>query len=185
MDTEKIELVETNDVQEYTEHPNQFDKIDDHLRHLINNTTRKWELQLQAYLMQEIGRNPILTSQLFPEVDIVWIGNEIYAGAGMQSIDILIYTENKFNRFIHLIELKSVNAAIEAAEQLNRYIKWLKAHIPNISVHQIIPTVIAPEIEPEFHRTLCNYLQGHGITQYRTVKVDNNLQFFQDVHSVF
>jgi len=184
LDSEKIELVKTDDVQEYTGCVDRFDKIDNHLRHLINDTDRKWELQLQAYLMQEIGRNPDLTSQLFPDVDIVWIGNEIYAGAGMQSIDILIYTKNESNQFVHLIELKSVNAAVEAAEQLNRYIKWLKAHIPNISVHQIIPTVIVPDVEDEFHVALCNYLQGHGISQYRTVKMDNNLKFIQEIHSV-
>jgi len=135
--------------------------------------------------MQEIGRNATLTAELFPEVEITWIGNEIYAGAGMQSIDILIYTKNRLNTFVHLIELKSESAGAEAADQLHRYIKWLKAHIPDISRHQIIPTVIAPTIENEFHQGLRTYLKGHGITQYRVVTVSNTLQFCQSVFSGF
>jgi hypothetical protein len=162
-----------------------FDRIDSHLLYLMNNTTRKWELFLQAYLMQEIKRNAALTSQLFPSVEVVWIGNEIYAGAGMQSIDILVQTQSQENTFIHLIELKSEPAEAEAAAQLNRYIKWLRAHIPDISVHQIVPTIIAPEIKDVFHREIRIYLRGHGISQYRVINVDRTLHFSQHIETGF
>lgn len=157
-----------------------FNRIDDWLLYLINQTTRKYEVQLQAYLMQELCRNPELTDLLFPGVRITWIGNEIKCGAGLQSIDVLAYSRNDYNTFIHLVELKARDAADdEAAAQLNRYIKWLKAHIPNISTHQIVPTIIAPDIRPEFHSALKIFLRGHGISQYSVVNYDNTLSFTQ------
>ncbi len=180
-DTESIRLKENSQINNYSGNKNNFDKIDNHLMKLMDENERKWELQLQAYLMQEIGRNIKLSNYLFPNVEITWIGNEIYAGAGMQSIDILIYTKNELNKFIHLIELKSVEAGSEAASQLNRYIKWLKAHIPDISVHEIIPTIIAPSAHNDFHHEMRTYLRGHGINQYRVVTVNHNLEFNQDI----
>ncbi len=161
-----------------------FNKIDNRLKELMEIRGRKWELQLQAYLMQEIKRNKLLTELLFPNVEIFWIGNEIYAGAGMQSIDLLVYTKNDFNTFIHLIELKSVTADREAAAQLNRYIMWLMSHIPDLKIHQIVPTLIAPDASPEFHQELKIYLRGRGINQYRIVNIDNNLNFDQAVYNV-
>ena len=184
-DSESINLIPIATTSTYTGDTIRFDKIDNYLAYLINETNRKWELHLQAYLMQEIGRNSALTEQLFPSVEVTWIGNEIYAGAGMQSIDILVYSRNDLNTFIHLIELKSVMADSDAAAQLNRYIKWLKAHIPDISIYQIIPTLIAPDFTDEFHRELKIYLRGHGITQYRVITVDGMLSFAQEIRSGF
>lgn len=164
----------------YFEDTNYFDRIDDWLLYLMNETDRKYEIQLQAYLMQELGRNLQLTELLFPGVRITWIGNEIKCGAGLQSIDILVYSRNNYNTFIHLIELKAREAADEeAAAQLNRYIKWLKAHIPNISTHQIVPTIIAPDTRPDFHSALKTFLRGHGISQYSVVNYDETLSFTQ------
>jgi hypothetical protein len=184
-DAEHVSLVPSGRHSPYTGDSACFDRIDARLAELISTTDRKWEPQLQAYLMQEIGRNAELTSLLFPDVEISWIGNEIYAGAGMQKIDILVYTHNELNTFLHLIELKSVIAEAEAAAQLNRYIKWLKAHIPHISVHQIIPTIIAPGVAPIFHADLRTYLRGHGITQYRVVTIDGQLRFAPEIFSGF
>ena len=184
-DSTSVSLTINGAVSAYAGSINRIERIDDRLRQLINNTNRKWEPHLQAYLMQEIGRNPNLTQMLFPGVEITWIGNEIYAGAGRQSIDILIYTRNDYNSFVHLIELKSVSADASAAAQLNRYVKWLKAHVPGLSIHQVIPTLIAPQIDPSFHNQLQTYLRGHGITQYRVVQIDGNLRFDQQIHRGF
>jgi hypothetical protein len=182
-DSDSISLVASGEHQEYVGDTARFDKIDDYLIYLINETTRKWELQLQAYLMQEIGRNAELTECFFPGVELTWIGNEVYAGAGMQSIDVLVYSKNDLNFFIHLIELKSVVADADAAAQLNRYVKWLKAHIPGISVHQIIPTIVAPSTSGAFHEDLAIYLRGHGITQYRVITIHSDLSFIQETFS--
>ncbi|HIP33192.1 MAG TPA: hypothetical protein EYG89_00310 [Bacteroidia bacterium] len=184
-DTSSFNLItsETPNI-DYTGRIENFQNIRTRLLHLMNNTDRKWEIQLQAYLMQELKRNQALTELIFPQTTITWIGNEIYAGAGMQSIDVLVYSESNYNNFIHLIELKSVEANIDAASQINRYIKWLKAHIPNISIHQIIPTIIAPSINTNYDSELKIYLKGHGISQYRNIVVDNALNFTQTIKTV-
>ncbi|MBV1735234.1 MAG: hypothetical protein KMY50_05630 [Candidatus Desulforudis sp.] len=168
----------------YLGNTRRFDKVDQRLMFLMNHTERAFEIHLQAYLMQEIKRNPNLTSLLFPSVEVTWIGNEIYCGSGMQSIDILIYSQNEHNTFVHLLELKSQNADEQAAAQLNRYIKWLKVHIPGISVHQIIPTIVAPEVTDGFHNELRTFLTGHGISQYREIRFDGCLRFVQRIFSV-
>ncbi|HET8885387.1 MAG TPA: hypothetical protein VFM70_03445 [Salinimicrobium sp.] len=163
---------------------NNFQDIENRLLFIMNHTTRKWESHLQAYLMQELKRNLALTNLLFPQTNIGWIGNEIYCGAGMQRIDILVYSENQMNKFIHLIELKSVEATLTTASQMNRYIKWLKAHIPDVSMHQIIPTIIAPSIHQSYNDEVRIYLRGHGISQFRNITVDNALNFTQEILTV-
>lgn len=183
--SQQLRLLPPEPAREYTGDTSRCDHIDERLRYLIERTPRRWELHLQAYLMQELGRNAELTAALFPGVTLSWIGNEIYAGAGMQSIDILLFSHNDTNRFIHLLELKSLVADSEAAAQLNRYIKWLKAHIPDISVHQIIPTIVAPDVSRSFHHEMQIYLRGHGITQYRIVRIDGTLTFMQEICSGF
>tara|TARA_B100001146_G_C16182213_1_gene435137 strand:+ start:999 stop:2108 length:1110 start_codon:yes stop_codon:yes gene_type:complete len=168
----------------YTGVINNFQNIQPRLLHLMNHTNRKWESHLQAYLMQELKRNIALTNLLFPQTTLGWLGNEIYCGAGMQRIDILAYSENQLNKFIHLIELKSVEANADTASQINRYIKWLKAHIPDISIHQIIPTVIAPSIHQNYNDEVRIYLRGQGISQFRNIIVDNELNFTQTILTV-
>lgn len=159
--------------------------IQEYLRHLMTNTDRQWEVFLQAYLLQSIKRDPNLTRELFPEVDVTWIGNEVYAGAGMQSIDILVFPRSSQNTFIHLIELKSGSVTPDTAAQLNRYIKWLRSHIPDASVHQIIPTVVAQGVSDLFHESMRVYLAGHGICQYRVVLVDSGLNLKTETFSAF
>jgi len=163
---------------------NNYQDVRERLYYLMNRTRRKWESHLQAYLMQELKRNEMLTKELFPQTKITWIGNEIYAGAGMQRIDVLVYSKNKYNEFIHLIELKSVPADASAASQVNRYIRWLKAHIPGVSVNQIIPTIIAPSILKEYHDELKIYLKGLNISQYRTVTIDRELLFNLEIFNI-
>lgn len=180
-DRDNLCLAEASGQSRYLQSTDSIDRIDDWLVHLMNHTTRGYEIQLQAYLMQELGRNRELTELLFPGVQITWIGNEIKCGAGLQSIDVLVYSKNDYNTFIHLVELKAREPANkEAAAQLNRYIKWLKAHIPSISTHQIVPTIIAPGTTQGFHSALKIFLRGHGISQYSVVSYDEALSFTQE-----
>lgn len=183
-DVNNVHLIPGGATTPYQGQMNVFTRIDQHLQNLIAAGQRKWELQLQAYLMQEIGRNQTLTQLLFPNVNLTWVGNEIYAGAGTQRIDVLVYTENGINTFINLLELKSVTADADAAAQMNRYIKWLRAHIPDISIHQIVPILIAPAANQVFHDDMKVYLRGHGINQYKVITIDQHLVFTPTVHYV-
>jgi len=115
-----IRLQGVADTASYETSTLQAQDVRPRLTALIRQGKRAYELHLQAYLMQEIGRNETLTRRLFPEQGVDWIGNEVYCGAGMQRIDVLAYTSNTLNRFVHLLELKSYAVDRDAASQLNR-----------------------------------------------------------------
>lgn len=178
-DLETLNLTGSCEGAKYAGNVSTFFSVYNRACHLMNNTTRKWEVYLQAYLMESIRRNQELTERLFPNVEVFWVGNEVRCGAGLQSIDILVFSRNDHNTFLHLVELKTQPADSITAAQLNRYIKWLKAHIPNISFGQIIPTIVAPDVRKEFHSELVNFLRGHGIAYYSEILFDSNLSFHQ------
>jgi hypothetical protein len=90
----------------------------------------KGETAFQAYVLEQlsVGENTFL-----PEVfgrDIVWIGNEVFAGSGMQKIDVLTMERmdetNYQYRIIELKHPKSTAGTKTAAEQLRYYVEWAR-----------------------------------------------------------
>lgn len=67
----------------------------------------------------------ILIKQL-PEIifsdNVEWLGNEVYSGAGMQSMDVLFIKNNVYN----IIEVKKGEITKEITKQISKYILWLK-----------------------------------------------------------
>lgn len=123
-DTNTYEIVQGN--QTYTHN------IGNSVQLSLNNITKS-ETYLQAYILQKlnIGNNGFL-----PEIfgkNIVWIGNEVFAGSGMQKIDIL--TIEKIDEATHIyriIELKHPKSKIGvnfAPGQLEYYINWAREDI--------------------------------------------------------
>lgn len=94
---------------------------------------KKSETALQAYILQQlkIGTNNFLP-QIFGN-NIVWIGNEVFAGTGMQKIDIM--TVEKIDDTSHLyrlIELKHPKSSTNinfAALQLEYYVNWSREDV--------------------------------------------------------
>lgn len=93
----------------------------------------KSESHLQAFLLQNInvGKNDFL-----PEIfgrKIIWLGNEVFAGSGMQKIDILtieeVENEKLHFRIIELKHPKSVTNVTNAVGQLEYYINWAREDI--------------------------------------------------------
>ncbi len=89
---------------------------------------RKSETAFQAYILQNLS---IGNNQFHPEIfgkNIAWIGNEVFAGTGMQKIDILIFEELDEATYIYrIIELKhpkSTGNTLFAPDQLRYYINW-------------------------------------------------------------
>ena len=86
---------------------------------------KKNETTFQAYILQQltIGNNTF-----FPEIfggNIVWIGNEVFAGSGMQKIDILIFEKiDDATHIYRIIELKHKACLNSPTEQLRYYINW-------------------------------------------------------------
>lgn len=94
---------------------------------------KKSETGLQAYILQRLktGQNDFLP-QIFGK-NIVWIGNEVFAGTGMQKIDIVTIEKIDETSYLYrLIELKHPKSSTNinfAALQLEYYINWAREDI--------------------------------------------------------
>lgn len=113
------------------------------------NEGKAFETHLQAYVIQNIGRNTnqSLDNCLLEGVDLEWIGNEVSCGVGMQRIDVMLPLTKKDIRLAMPIELKSVEANPNNIIQLQRYVDWLEQYyIPN-RISDIQPALITKKIE--------------------------------------
>ena len=93
----------------------------------------KTESHFQAYLLQNIG---VGANNFLPEIfgkKIIWLGNEVFAGSGMQKIDIMTIEEVGTEKFLYrLIELKhpkSSSNVTNAPNQLEYYVNWAREDI--------------------------------------------------------
>ena len=97
------------------------------------NEVYKSESHFQAYLLQNIkvGKNDYLP-EIFGE-NITWLGNEVFAGSGMQKIDIMtieeIGSEEYLFRLIELKHPKSSTNVTNAPNQLEYYVNWAREDI--------------------------------------------------------
>ena len=101
--------------------------------HLHLSDIRKSETYFQAYILQNLNiGNNTFHPQIFGR-NIVWIGNEVFAGCGMQKIDILTIERIDETEYIYrIIELKHINSRIGinfAPIQLEYYINWAREDI--------------------------------------------------------
>lgn len=91
------------------------------------------ETHFQAYILQNLE---LYNNKFFPEIfgkNIVWIGNEVFAGVGMQKIDIItiekIDETSNLYRLIELKHPKSTTNVSFAPIQLEYYINWAREDI--------------------------------------------------------
>lgn len=113
------------------------------------NEGKAFETHLQAYIIQNIGRNTnqSLDNCLLEGVDLEWIGNEVSCGVGMQRIDVMLSLTKKDIRIAMPIELKSVEANPNNIIQLQRYVDWLEQYyVPN-RISDVQPALITKKIE--------------------------------------
>jgi hypothetical protein len=89
---------------------------------------KKSETAFQAFILQELKTE---NNNFYPEIfgkNITWIGNEVFAGSGMQKIDLMTIEKiNQTKSIFRIIELKhpTSKASINfAPEQLEYYINW-------------------------------------------------------------
>ncbi len=109
-----------------------FHKIGEPIQ-LSLNDLKKSETHLQAYILQNLS---ISNNTFLPEVfgkNIVWIGNEVFAGSSMQKIDIFIIEKIDEVEYIYrIIELKHPKSGTginSAPIQLEYYINWAREDI--------------------------------------------------------
>ena len=120
------------------------------LPRLINKyqNNRAFETHLQAYIVQNIGRNTnnSLDKFLLNGLNFEWLGNEVSCGVGMQRIDIVLSLIKNNVKLILPIELKAVEAGIDNIFQIQRYVDWLEQYyIPN-RISDVQPVLISKKI---------------------------------------
>jgi predicted RNA-binding protein len=120
------------------------------LPRLINKyqNNRAFETHLQAYIVQNIGRNTNkgLDKFLLNGLNFEWLGNEVSCGVGMQRIDIMLSLIRNNIKIVLPIELKAVEASPDNVIQIQRYVDWLEQYyIPN-RISDIQPVLISKKI---------------------------------------
>jgi len=120
------------------------------LPRLINKyrSYRAFETHLQAYIVQNIGRNTnkSLDNSLLNGLNFEWLGNEVSCGVGMQRIDIMLSLIKNNIKVVLPIELKAVEASTDNIIQIQRYVDWLEQYyIPN-RISDAQPVLISKKI---------------------------------------
>lgn len=112
----------------------------------LHNLNRSYEPYLQLYFTENIGSdnnlNPIIGD------NVIWFGNEVACGVGMQKIDILTICEKNGKKEYRIIELKDEPVSPSVTEQLEYYVNWASQncgrHLLDAYSWNIQPVVVAP-----------------------------------------
>ncbi len=114
----------------------------------LDSQGRAYEDYLQAYFTVNIGRLPKLDSIAGRSSAVIWLGNEVSCGVGMQKIDIFTITsDDRENRTFNLIELKCISAYPSIIDQLRRYVLWTGSYITGAINANIQPIIVSRKIE--------------------------------------
>lgn len=119
----------------------------------LQKKNKKYEDRLQVYFTENIGRGPKLGEICGKGGEIIWMGNEVACGVGMQKIDIFTITSDKReNKQFNLVELKCAPAYPEIIYQLQRYVDWTSSYIKGAINSNIQPVVVTRRIVNGFSK---------------------------------
>lgn len=111
---------------------------------------KSFETHLQAYIVRNIGKgvnNSLDNCILGQNLDFEWLGNEVSCGVGMQRIDVMLSTNVENQRVLIPIELKSVEADLINAKQIQRYIDWIEQYYTPNRQSDIKPVLVSKKID--------------------------------------
>jgi hypothetical protein len=117
----------------------------------LQKQRKAYEVYLQLYFTENIGIHPPLN----PIVgnNVVWFGNEVACGVGMQKIDILTITQEGERKEYRVIELKDEPVQPEVVYQMEYYVNWASAdfgrHLEGAFSWNIQPVIVAPPLPPK------------------------------------
>ncbi|MEN3037619.1 MAG: hypothetical protein ABDI07_00440 [Candidatus Kryptonium sp.] len=112
----------------------------------LQRAKKSYEIHLQLYFTENIGFNPHLN----PIVghNLVWFGNEVFCGVGMQKIDILTICQGNEKREYRIIELKDEPIKPDIVDQIEYYVNWASQssgkHLDGAYSWNIQPVIVAP-----------------------------------------
>lgn len=115
--------------------------------------TLAFEQHLQAYFTQFAGENSELNQITGDKSELLWLGNEVPCGVGMQKIDILTILRRPKSeaKEYRIIELKDRAGDIQPSvvEQVRRYIQWASEdfgkHLKDAHNWNIKPIIVGPD----------------------------------------
>ncbi|MFH1607208.1 MAG: DUF91 domain-containing protein [Nanoarchaeota archaeon] len=141
---------------------------------------RSHEVHLQSYITENAGKNNISLNQITGlNNEIIWLGNEVSCGVGMQRVDIfsIVFINNQ--KEFRVIELKCVYATPDITRQLKRYIDWTRLFINDANIEKIQPMIISLKI-PSYSRSLKRKYETEEQTTYSDffLSLINNLNQF-------
>lgn len=112
----------------------------------LQRQKRAHEVHLQLYFTENIGINSNLNSIVGS--NLIWFGNEVACGVGMQKIDILTINQIDERKEYRLIELKDESVEPEVVEQIEYYVNWASQnsgrHLEGAFDWNLQPVIVAP-----------------------------------------
>jgi hypothetical protein len=119
----------------------------------LDSQGRAFEDYLEVFFTRNIGRNTALNPIAGYVSQIIWIGNQVFCGVGMQKIDVFTITsDEKDNKEFNLIELKYKSAYPDVVEQLERYVLWICSYIPGVISSNIQPVLVTKKVTRPFYK---------------------------------
>jgi len=140
----------------------------------------KYESFLQMYFTENIGLASELDQIAGTAKDLIWIGNEVACGFGMQKIDILtVLSDVRKNREYRIVELKVVPIYLEVTNQLERYVNWTRSYIKGAINSNIQPIVVATKF-PE-NREQSEYWKQvkEALNKFNTKCIAKPIKYFE------
>jgi len=111
----------------------------------LYNKRKAFEVNLQLYFTENIGIDSNLNEIVGNNV--IWFGNEVACGVGMQKIDILTINRKEEKNEFRLIELKYKSVQPEVVNQIEYYVKWASQdsgrHLEGSYSWNIQPVIVA------------------------------------------
>lgn len=130
----------------------------------LQRLKRAYEIYLQLYFTQNIGIN----QNLNPIVghNLIWFGNEVACGVGMQKIDILTICLNGEKKEYRIIELKDEPVQPEIVDQIEYYVNWASQdsgrHLDGAFSWNIQPVIVAPPHNPRNWQSIVNAFRNYN-----------------------
>jgi hypothetical protein len=143
----------------------------------LDKKHRAFEDRLQIYFCENVGKIKFLEPITGKSEDIIWLGNEVYCGFGMQKIDIFtILSDERKNIMLNLIELKCIPAYPEIKYQLKRYADWAQSYIKGAINTNIQPVLVTRKVRTGFMK--------NGNPYKVQIKRDNTKNALTDLNSL-
>lgn len=162
-DSENRRIITSSNRQDYPhERQYNFDLLA--LMNELRRRKRAFEVHLQLYFTERIGCDPALE----PIVgnNIIWFGNEVACGVGMQKIDILTICQDNLRKEYRLIELKYEPVEPEVVNQIEYYVSWASQnagkHLDAAYEWNIQPIIVAPPNRPRIWKDVISAFKNYN-----------------------